>query len=352
MFHRQRRQRTHGRYSGQDYSFEVASVLMFRCLVRSVILSEREDIVSDLESKNSPSAQPLHIKKPEWLKTKIPTGDVFFDIKRDLRSKQLYTVCEEAKCPNITECWSTNTATFMILGDTCTRACKFCNVKTGDPQGWLDPHEAAKTAQSVVLMQLKYAVLTMVDRDDLSDGGAAHIRGVLGEIRKQSPVTRLEFLGGDFHAKDESLIEVLAERPEVFAHNLETVERLTPRVRDARATYRKSLAVLNRVKDLADYPILTKSALMLGLGESFDEVAQTLRDMREARVDIVTLGQYMRPSKRHLAIKEFVEPEQFTKLGQLAEELGFLAVASAPLVRSSYRANEFYDKALAKRDTP
>ncbi len=305
--------------------------------------------MSELEIKDDSSPQPLHIKKPEWLKTKIPGGDVFFDIKRDLRSKQLYTVCEEAKCPNITECWSTNTATFMILGDTCTRGCRFCNVKTGDPKGWLDPHEAEKTAQSVVLMQLKYAVLTMVDRDDLEDGGAAHIRTVLKEIRSRSPQTRLEFLGGDFHAKDSSLIEVLAEQPEVFAHNLETVERLTPRVRDARATYRKSLQVLRRVKDLASYPVLTKSALMLGLGETFDEVVQTLRDMREAQVDIVTIGQYMRPSKRHLAIKEFVEPAQFEKLAELAEEFGFLAVASAPLVRSSYRANEFYDKALVKR---
>ncbi len=297
------------------------------------------------ELQNSVTPQPLHVKKPEWLKTKIPTGDVFFDIKRDLRAKNLFTVCEEAKCPNITECWSTNTATFMILGDTCTRACRFCNVKTGNPEGLLDPLEPEKTAQSVVLMQLKYVVLTMVDRDDLADGGAAHVKKVFDAIRERSPQTKLEFLGGDFQAKDSSLATVLEARPEVFAHNLETVERLTPRVRDARAAYRQSLQVLKRVKELASYPLLTKSALMLGLGETIDEVIVTLKDMRAAGVDCVTIGQYMRPSKRHLAIKEFVEPADFDRLAVIAEELGFSSVASGPLVRSSYRASEFYAKA-------
>ncbi len=198
------------------------------------------------------SPKPLHINKPSWLKTKIPSGDVFFDIKRDLRAKNLYTVCEEAKCPNISECWSTNTATFMILGDTCTRACRFCNVKTGNPNGWLDDNEPQKTAESVRMMALRYAVLTMVDRDDLDDGGAAHVKKTFDAIREASPTTLLEFLGGDFQAKDDSLKMVLSAKPEVFAHNLETVERLTPRVRDARATYRRSLAVLKRVKELAN----------------------------------------------------------------------------------------------------
>lgn len=301
-------------------------------------------------SENLSPAEPaaLHVNKPAWLKTKIPTGDVFFEIKRDLRAKNLYTVCEEAKCPNITECWSTNTATFMILGDTCTRACRFCNVKTGNPGGWLDADEPAKTAQSVALMKLKYAVLTMVDRDDLEDGGAAHVLRVFEAIRAQSPATRLEFLGGDFQAKEASLLTILAARPEVFAHNLETVERLTPRVRDARATYRRSLHVLQRIKEISPYPIFTKSALMLGLGETMDEVVQTLKDMRSAQVDFVTIGQYMRPSKRHLAIKEFVEPRQFDELASIATELGFASVASGPLVRSSYRASEFYNKALTR----
>ncbi len=292
---------------------------------------------------------PLHINKPDWLKTKIPTGDMFFDIKRDLRSKSLFTVCEEAKCPNINECWATNTATFMILGDTCTRACRFCNVKTGNPEGWLDPHEGQKTAESIAMMQLKYAVLTMVDRDDLADGGAAHIKTVFEAIRDKSPQTLLEFLGGDFQAKDSSLQLVLSARPEVFAHNLETVERLTPRVRDARASYGQSLKVLARAKQLADYPVFTKSALMLGLGETMDEVVQALKDLREHQVDFVTIGQYMRPSKRHLAIKEFVDPARFDELAALADELGFLSCASGPLVRSSYKASEFYAKALATR---
>jgi lipoic acid synthetase len=306
--------------------------------------------VSEQDLKEPATKAPLHIKKPEWLKTKIPSGDVFFDIKRDLRSKNLYTVCEEAKCPNITECWSTNTATFMILGDTCTRACRFCNVKTGNPQGWLDPHEPEKTAQSVSLLKLKYAVLTMVDRDDLEDGGAAHIKRTFEAIRERSPHTRLEFLGGDFQAKDSSLEVVLAARPDVFAHNLETVERLTPRVRDARASYRQSLAVLRRVKQLATYPIFTKSALMLGLGETRDEVVAALGELREHDVDFITIGQYMRPSKRHLAIKEFVEPERFNELAQIAYELGFLSCASGPLIRSSYRASEFFEQALARRE--
>ncbi|MES2744466.1 MAG: lipoyl synthase [Bdellovibrionota bacterium] len=292
------------------------------------------------------SPQPLHINKPTWLKTKIPTGDTFFEIKRDLRSKNLFTVCEEAKCPNISECWSTNTATFMILGDTCTRACRFCNVKTGNPGGWLDDNEPAKTAESVAMMKLKYAVLTMVDRDDLEDGGSAHVKRTFEAIRVASPSTLLEFLGGDFQEKDDSLHMVLSARPEVFAHNIETVERLTPRVRDARATYRRSLAVLKRVKELAPYEVFTKSAIMLGLGEKPDEVVQALKDLRENNVDFITIGQYMRPSKRHLSIKEFVPPEQFDELGAIAKELGFLSVASGPLVRSSYRASEFYAKAL------
>ncbi len=296
------------------------------------------------------STQILPISKPSWLKTKIPAGQTFFDIKRDLRAKNLFTVCEEAKCPNISECWATNTATFMILGDTCTRACRFCNVKTGNPQAWLDATEPAKTAESVALMKLKYAVLTMVDRDDLDDGGAAHVKKVFEAIRAISPTTLLEFLGGDFNAKDSSFVTILEAAPEVFAHNIETVERLTPRVRDARASYRQSLKVLKRVKELAPYGLLTKSAIMLGLGETMEEVVQALRDLREQDVDFITIGQYMRPSKRHLSIKEFVAPEQFDELAVIARDLGFLSVASGPLVRSSYKASEFYSKAMLLRE--
>jgi len=292
--------------------------------------------------------QDLHVNKPKWLKTQIPTGETYFKIKRDLRSKSLFTVCEEAKCPNIGECWATNTATFMILGDTCTRACRFCNVKTGNPNGWLDQDEPAKTARSVKALQLKYAVLTMVDRDDLEDGGADHIGQVFAEIRRQSPDTRLEFLGGDFQEKESSLQKLLAARPEVFAHNIETVKRLTPRVRDARATYDRSLRVLQKMKQMASYPLFTKSALMLGLGETKEEVVAALEDLREHQVDFVTIGQYMRPSKRHLAIKEFVHPDVFAELEAKAYELGFLSAVSGPLVRSSYRASEFYDRAIQR----
>ncbi len=304
--------------------------------------------MSELEARDS--TQALHINKPSWLKTKIPTGDTFFDIKRDLRSKNLFTVCEEAKCPNISECWATNTATFMVLGDTCTRACRFCNVKTGNPQGWLDSNEPEKTAESVRMMKLKYAVLTMVDRDDLEDGGAAHVKKCFEAIREKSPTTLLEFLGGDFQAKDSSLTTILEAKPEVYAHNIETVLRLTPRVRDARASYAQSLKVLRRVKELTTYELFTKSAIMLGLGETMDEVVQALKDLREHDVDFITIGQYMRPSKRHLSIKEFVPPEQFDELAVIARELGFLSVASGPLVRSSYKASEFYMKAMERRE--
>ncbi len=319
-------------------------MLKFGVWIRRV--SRRGKPVSHEPEQSNTNSKTLPSKKPDWLKTKIPSGDTFFAIKRDLRAKNLYTVCEEAKCPNITECWSTNTATFMILGDTCTRACRFCNVKTGDPAGWLDSEEPAKTAASVALMRLRYAVLTMVDRDDLEDGGASHVKKVFEAIRQQSPETHLEFLGGDFQAKDSSLQTILEARPEVFAHNLETVERLTPRVRDARASYRQSLAVLRRVKELATYPLFTKSALMLGLGETPEEVVAALKDMREAGVEFVTIGQYMRPSKRHLSIKEFADPAVFDELGEVARDLGFLSVASGPLVRSSYRAADFYKRAL------
>lgn len=284
----------------------------------------------------------LHVGKPAWLKTKIPTGGTYFQIKRDLRERKLFTVCEEAKCPNIGQCWSDKTATFMVLGDTCTRGCRFCNVKTGNPGGWLDPAEPEQTAQSAKLMGLRYAVITMVDRDDLSDGGAGHVAQVLARVRALNPGIKLELLAGDFQRKDASLQRLADVRPDVFAHNLETIERLTPRVRDARASYRQSLAVLKRFKELTDYPVFTKSALMLGLGETFEEVVTTLQDMREYGVDFVTIGQYMRPTKKHLSIKRWVPPEEFAALQVRALELGFKMAVAGPLVRSSYKAGEFY----------
>jgi lipoic acid synthetase len=292
--------------------------------------------------------QPLHIGKPEWLKTRIATGETYFNIKRDLRERKLFTVCEEAKCPNIGECWNYRTATFMVLGETCTRACRFCNVKTGNPGGWLDPHEPEQTAQSAHMMGLKYAVITMVDRDDLEDGGAAHVALVLKRVRELSPQIRIEILSGDFRGQDPALATLVAARPEVFAHNIETIRRLTPRVRDARASYDQSLKVLRRYKELADYKVYTKSALMLGLGETLDEVKEALADLREHQVDFVTLGQYMRPTKQHLSIKKWVPPAEFDELAEAARAMGFLSVASGPLVRSSYRAGDFFEQAVAR----
>lgn len=299
-----------------------------------------------VSTSHNPAKKQLHIKKPEWLKTRIPSGRQFSEIKKDLRSKNLYTVCEEAKCPNVNTCWGQETATFMILGDTCTRACKFCNVKTGNPGGWLDPEEPAKVAASAKIMGLKYAVVTMVDRDDLDDGGAGHCGLVFNEMRAQNPGLLIEFLGGDFNAKDSSLTKLLESRPEVFAHNIETVARLSPRIRDRRAAYQQSLSVLKRVKELADYPVFTKSAIILGFGETLDEVVTAMKDLRDHDVDFLTIGQYMRPSKRHLAIKRFVPPPVFDALGVIGEDMGFSSIASGPLVRSSYKAKEFYDKAL------
>jgi lipoic acid synthetase len=285
------------------------------------------------------------------LKTKIPTGGTYFEIKRDLRERKLFTVCEEAKCPNISQCWSQRTATFMVLGDTCTRACRFCNVKTGNPGGWLDPHEPDQTAESAKAMGLKYAVITMVDRDDLPDGGAAHVAKVLHRVRELSPDIKLEILAGDFNERDSSLQTLLAAKPEVFAHNLETVARLTPRVRDARANYQQSLRVLRRVRELADYRVYTKSALMLGLGETLDEVETALADLREHGVEFVTIGQYMRPTKQHLSIKRWVPPEEFDIIADKARAMGFLSVVSGPLVRSSYRAAEFFAAAVPASPT-
>ena len=288
----------------------------------------------------------LHIGKPSWLKSPIPTGAKYFEIKRDLRDRSLFTVCEEAKCPNIATCWNSSTATFMVLGEVCTRGCRFCNVKTGNPNGWLDSEEPTKVALSAKKMGLKYVVITMVDRDDLADGGAAHVGAVVREMRLHSPGIGIELLVGDFNGRDEAAAIILAEQPEVYAHNIETVERLSPRVRDARANYRQSLKVLKRVKELANYRVYTKSALMLGLGEEREEIIQALKDMREVGVDFITIGQYLRPTRKHLSIKRFVEPHEFDEIAAAAKELGFLSVASGPLVRSSFKAREFFEQAV------
>lgn len=304
------------------------------------------------KSNSAESPRNLHVGKPAWLKTPIPTGETYFNIKRDLRDRKLFTVCEEAKCPNISGCWSANTATFMVLGEVCTRGCRFCNVKTGNPNGWLDDKEPEQVAESAALMKLKYVVITMVDRDDLPDGGADHVAAVIRAVKRKNPGIVVELLAGDFRGSDGAIKVILAAEPEVYAHNIETIERLSPRVRDARANYRQSLRALRQVKSFAHYPVLTKSAIMLGLGEDEIEVQASLRDLREHGCDLVNMGQYMRPTNKHLSIKRFAHPDEFDRLGAYAESLGFVAVASAPLVRSSYRAHDYYAQAMRKLAQP
>ena len=293
------------------------------------------------------SPQPME-RKPLWLKTKMSSGKVFYDIKKDLRRRKLVTVCEEAKCPNIGECWSARTATFMVLGDTCTRACRFCHIKTGHPNGFVPPYEAKEVAESVRAMNLDYVVLTMVDRDDLPDGGAAHVAEVVRAVKEARQGVRVEVLAGDFAGQLSAVHTLIAEGLAVYAHNLETVARLSPRVRDGRARYDTSLRILHEVKQATSHgPIFAKSSLMLGLGETQVEVEETMTDLRSVGCDLLTLGQYMRPTPRHLSVKEWVPPQKFKDYKQLALELGFKGVASHPLARSSYKAKELH--ALSKR---
>lgn len=287
-----------------------------------------------------------HIRKPKWLKTEIPKGINYFDIKKDLRARNLTTVCEEAKCPNISYCWNQRTATFMILGDTCTRACRFCNIATGNPRGFVDKREPLEVAESCKFMKLSYVVLTMVDRDDLLDGGSSHVAEVVQQIKRTNPKIKVEVLAGDFKGSRSSLKQLTDAGIQVFAHNMETVKRLSLRVRDARASYSQSLEVLKIVKQELNPKIYTKSALMLGLGENREEIIKTLEDLRQRDVDFITIGQYMRPSKQHLAVKKWVHPEFFQEIGELAKQMGFIGVASSPLVRSSYKASYFYEQAV------
>lgn len=285
--------------------------------------------------------------KPSWLKVRPPGGPAYVRIKSLLRAQGLHTVCEEARCPNIGECWSGGTATFMLLGDLCTRACRFCAVQSGNPRGILDREEPRKVAEVAARLGLTYVVLTSVNRDDLPDGGAAHFAEAVREIKRLDPDILVEALVPDFLGQRQSVEKLLDARPDVFAHNVETIERLTPKIRDCRATYRQSLSVLRLAKESLR-GIFTKSSLMLGVGETGEEIEQTLVDLREASVDIVTLGQYLRPSEWHLPVAEYVEPERFDRWRARARELGFLYAASGPLVRSSYRAGEFFVRATGK----
>jgi lipoic acid synthetase len=279
--------------------------------------------------------------KPEWLKVPIPAGPTVARLEGVLRERNLHTVCEEARCPNMGECWASGTATFMVLGDTCTRGCRFCAVKTHAVGNPVDPDEPAKVAEACAAMQLRYVVLTMVDRDDLADGGAGHVAATIAAIKQRHPGMLVEALVGDFQGDRGQIATVLAAKPDVFAHNVETVLRLTPRVRDRRCSYARSLAVLRLAKQLAP-GIVTKSSLMLGLGESEREVEQAVDDLREHDVDVLTLGQYLRPTLLHLPVKEHVTPARFSALERRAMQKGFRYVAAGPLVRSSYKAAEFY----------
>jgi len=290
--------------------------------------------------------------KPRWLKV-VSAGDhsnitEFKKLQSDLRGLNLHTVCEEAKCPNIGECWGGGTATIMLMGDTCTRGCRFCNIKTSKTPAILDQYEPEKVADALSKWNLKYVVLTSVDRDDLQDGGSIHLAKSIVEIKKKVPELLIELLSPDFKGEHECIDRVLESGLDVFAHNIETVERLTPRVRDYRAKYRQSLNVLEYAKRQKS-EILTKTSIMLGLGESRGEIEQCLKDCRSVGVDVVTLGQYLRPTKRHLKVEQWIHPDEFEMWKQFAENLGFQYVASGPMVRSSYKAGEFYLEALLKR---
>lgn len=287
--------------------------------------------------------------KPEWLRVRYPSGENYDKIKEILRNRNLHTVCEEAHCPNIAECWGGGTATFMLLGDTCTRGCRFCMVKSGNPRGELDIFEPTKVAETVAALQLKYVVITSVDRDDLADGGAAHFSFTIKEIRQRDPKVIIEVLIPDFNGSISDIQRVVEAEPHVIAHNIETTESLTPKIRDPRATYKQSLRVLRTLKEISPN-IFSKSSIMLGLGETESDIRQTLCDLRNVQVDILTIGQYLRPSKGHVPLVEYVPPERFNYYKHVAEQLGFLYVAAGPFVRSSYRAGEFFLESLIRRN--
>jgi lipoic acid synthetase len=297
--------------------------------------------------KTRRDAQPDPVgRKPEWLRVRLPTvgqGGKYEQVRANVREHKLATVCAESKCPNIGECWSAGTATIMLMGDVCTRACRFCSVDTGNPRGWLDPDEPANAAESVRLMDLKYIVLTSVDRDDLPDGGAGHYAECIRAIKAANPKTAVEALTPDFQGRHECVETVVDSGLEVFAQNVETVRRLTHPVRDPRASYEQTLDVLEHAKRHRP-DILTKTSLMLGLGETDDEVVECMRDLRAIGIDIVTFGQYLRPTMNHLPVDRYVTPETFRRFREIGLDLGFLEVVSGPLVRSSYRAERVLEK--------
>jgi lipoic acid synthetase len=281
-------------------------------------------------------------RRPEWMKVRAPSANSsYFDVKKLLHGARLNTICEEARCPNIAECWGRGTATFQILGDTCTRACRYCYVHSGKPSEPVDPLEPLRLAQAAKQMGLKHVVVTSVDRDDVPDKGAAHYAATIRAIKAKLPEATIEVLTPDFlGVEEEALATVLAARPDVFNHNIETVRRLHRRMRGAKAEYDKALWLLARAKEVADYPVMTKSGIIVGLGETNDEVVETMCDLREHGVDVVTIGQYLQPSAKHATIDRWVHPDEFRWFREQGEALGFGSVFAGPLVRSSYRADE------------
>ncbi len=303
----------------------------------------------------SPSGKP---RLPEWFKVKPPGGEAYKAISAALRERGLSTVCEEARCPNLSECWSggergqyAGTATLMVMGGTCTRGCRFCSVSTGRPEA-LDPEEPRKSSETIGIMGVGYVVITSVDRDDLPDGGADHFGKVIERCKADHKDLLVEVLTPDFQGDEAALQRIIDAKADVVAHNIETVRRLSPTVRDKRADYDQSLRVLRRYKELGAR--FTKTSIMVGFGESEEEVVETLQDLRAHDVDIVTFGQYLRPTQTaaHLPVVEFVHPDQFRRYKKLAEDMGFLYVASGPLVRSSYKAGELFMEGLIRSENP
>tara|TARA_B100000965_G_scaffold223883_1_gene187350 strand:+ start:1709 stop:2686 length:978 start_codon:yes stop_codon:yes gene_type:complete len=290
-------------------------------------------------------------KKPGWIRVKASFDPKYKLVKEQVASKKLNTVCEEAMCPNISECWSSGTATFMLMGSVCTRACKFCSVDTGNPKGWLDQEEPMKTAEAVKTMGLKYVVLTSVNRDDLEDGGAEHYAKTVQAIKSLNPDTAVEALTPDFKGISSSINTIVNSGIEVFAQNLETVERLTYPVRDPRAGYQQTLDVLLESKQI-NADVLTKTSLILGLGETDYEIEEAMDDLIAHKVDILTLGQYLRPTLNHLPVERWVTPEEFNKYREIGLKKGFLEVVSGPMVRSSYRAEQALQKNNAGLEMP
>jgi len=299
--------------------------------------------IKDGIKQSHQAATEVQVRKPSWLRAQMPSGERFNDVMRNVNQHKLSTVCQEAHCPNIGECWNSGTATIMVMGSVCTRACRFCAVDTGNPKGWLDQDEPINTAKSVELMGLRYIVLTSVDRDDLDDGGAGHYAACVSAIKERTPEVIVEALTPDFDGVEDYVARVLDSGLDVFAQNVETVRRLTHPVRDPRAGYDKTLRVLEYAKQYRP-DVITKTSIMVGLGETDEEIYETFDDLRKIGVDIVTLGQYLRPTKNHLPVERYVTPEQFDHYREVGLAKGFMEVPSGPMVRSSYRADKVFEK--------